>query len=578
MLRRLVCNGYFWLLLLALPLGVYNTVRPFDLVRIWPDTGGYVEMADMEITDPRGLATMRTWGFPVLLKVYRFVFLEHSLTIDPADRGGGVWQYRKVWRDLGWNRSWWITFGETDGDWLAEHNGRHLFGNCWLISDEVTDPWAFVPTCQLLLHVFSVLMFYAGLRQLDFAPVAGVLMCMPVMYFDYLDAIEHSLLADATGQAFLLLTVSSFFFVLRNPLRPLRWASLGFCVFASYHIRAAFQFLLVMLPLVAAIVGSYGGGPKKHRLALAGAVFVLCWLPYLAYCGLRYKVVGQFNLVSYTGWNFFGLCGQLFTDEMLPEVSDECKPLAEVLLRGRQEPAAQDTLRAWTGGMYYHDSHGWIPPLPHGRPVYELDYDRIQDQYSWLVWQVIWPWVWGHYRDEEGHVDVVAVDRLFLKFSLDFIRHHPDIYLMCMVKGWQRALLFLVLRWATRIPVYLFCAMLLLAAVFRLIAGRAPPETAENDPGQVPARERFKIFTWTAVLFFVFKIQLATMVVAIMMIWDIDGRYPDAASLLLPCLPMLGVYYLGRYCVRIWRARGSARREQAPESALRGPQTAGLPA
>jgi hypothetical protein len=53
------------------------------------------------------------------------------------------------------------------------------------------------------------------------------------------------------------------------------------------------------------------------------------------------------------------------------------------------------------------------------------------------------------------------------------------------------------------------------------------------------------IFTQTAVLLFVLKIQLAVMVVAIMMYGDIDGRYVDTAALLLPCLPMLGVYYLG---------------------------------
>jgi hypothetical protein len=51
----------------------------------------------------------------------------------------------------------------------------------------------------------------------------------------------------------------------------------------------------------------------------------------------------------------------------------------------------------------------------------------------------------------------------------------------------------------------------------------------------------------------VLKTQLAVMVVAIMMCWDIDGRYPDTASLMLPCLAMLGVYSLGGYTIRALR-------------------------
>src|SRR5207237_1306467 len=157
--------------------------RPFDRLIVWPDSKSYTDMADLDLLDPAGLTTLRPWGYPVLLKLYR------------------------------------LGFGEGSG-------------------------WTYLPTCHLLLHVFSVLVFYAGLRQLRFPVLAGVLMCVPVLHFDYFEFTTYSLLADTPGQAFLLLTVSSFFFVLRKPTRLLRWECLALCVFASYQIRAAFQFLL----------------------------------------------------------------------------------------------------------------------------------------------------------------------------------------------------------------------------------------------------------------------------------------------------------------------------------------------
>jgi len=226
-------------------------------------------------------------------------------------------------------------------------------------------------------------------------------------------------------------------------------------------------------------------------------------------------------------------------------VREECRPLAEAIIKGRKDRGAQDELRRWTKWMWYFEPHDFVPPLPHGRPVTEMEYDRIQDQYSWLVWWVMWPWANEYY-----HGDIVQMDRVLLTFSLDFIRHHPDIYAMCVLEGWGRALEFAVLRLASCIPLIIFGVMLLLAGVVRLAVGKRSQPAEPEPAAAVSARQRLTIFTWTVVSFFLFKIQLAAMVVAIMMVWDIDGRYADTASLMLPCLPMLGIYYLGRYVLR----------------------------
>jgi hypothetical protein len=492
--------------------------------RLWPDSYNYLYMAQLDLPDPAGLASTRTWGYPLLLKCYKVVFL-----------------------NLDFNHAWYIETGPKDEAWVLKNAAQKIQPDVWLAFH---DPWAFMPECQLALHILSVLVFYRGLRELSFPAAAACLMCVPVLIYDYLDINTYSLLADAPGQAFLLFTITSFFFVLRQPRRPLRWLMLALCVFASYHIRAAFQFLLVMLPLVTLLIGSCaaGIGAKKYRLALTAVMVLICWLPYVAYCGWRYHVVGQFSLVAYTGFNFFGLCGQLFTAEMMPEVREECKPLARAIVEGRETDYQQDVLRSWTGGMWYKQSHGWIPPLPHGRPIQELEYERIQDQYSWLVWRVLWPWL-----DQNYHGNTVAQDKLLLTFSLDFIRHHPDIYLMVMLKGWRAALEFAALRWAMRVPMLLFGIALLLAAIVRLVKGTAPPKKVTRQLDELPESRRTLVLTLTIFFFFVLKTQLAVMVVAIMMCWDIDGRYPDTASLMLPCLAMLGVYSLGGYTIRALR-------------------------
>src|SRR4051812_35705920 len=106
MLRRPAGNGYCWLLCFSVALFIYHFLRPFDYIRLWPDSDDYIEMANLDLLDPRGLATFRTWGYPLILKLYLLVL----------------------------------------------------------------PPWDYLATCQLVLHIISVLVFYRGLRELDFPP------------------------------------------------------------------------------------------------------------------------------------------------------------------------------------------------------------------------------------------------------------------------------------------------------------------------------------------------------------------------------------------------------------------------
>src|SRR5580765_3278575 len=100
MLRRLVGNGVFWLLLCSLPLFVYHTLRPFDYLKRWADSGDYLEMVEMDLLDPQGLCSLRPWGYVIFLKGYDVVFNDWGLA--PT-------------------HSWWLAFGEHDQQWIDEY-------------------------------------------------------------------------------------------------------------------------------------------------------------------------------------------------------------------------------------------------------------------------------------------------------------------------------------------------------------------------------------------------------------------------------------------------------------------------
>jgi len=321
-MRRLCKCGWLWLLLLSSLLGVYQIKRGFDKVDYWPDSVNYLDLYKKDLADEEGLRHLRTWGYPLMLQAYR----------AGVDRLGPTW-------------SWWLVFDEQDPHWLTAHHARQILPGCWLIFEEIHDPWAYLPTCHLLLHIFAVLMLYAGWRQIGFPKVAAVLVCLPVLFFDMID-LTHSLLTDSPGQSLTILAISAFLFVLSKPRRPLRWLLLTLVVFAAWQTRPVSQYLVVMLPLAGWLLRSYAGAARNglRRFTLPAMLLLVCCVPLLAFCGWRYHVVGHFGVVSFMGHNLIGLTGCLLTEEMLPEIREECQPLARMLLERRNAP---DVLSWW---------------------------------------------------------------------------------------------------------------------------------------------------------------------------------------------------------------------------------------
>jgi hypothetical protein len=87
----------------------------------------------------------------------------------------------------------------------------------------------------------------------------------------------------------------------------------------------------------------------------------------------------------------------------------------------------------------------------------------------------------------------------------------------------------------------------------RLLGGRAAPVCPDGAAG-LRDRDLFAIYGVVAVLLFLCNSQVVVLM-AMCEYW----RYIDPAALLLPGLPMLGVYVLGKYVLRR-RARSTVNR------------------
>jgi hypothetical protein len=111
-------------------------------------------------------------------------------------------------------------------------------------------------------------------------------------------------------------------------------------VFFAYQIRPAYLFLVVAIPLLAAVLGREGerersGASPRRLVATALAV---CLLPLLAFSVLRWSLVGRLGLVSFEGFNLAGIALSLLSPAVVAELPAEHRPLAQAILaeRGRR--------------------------------------------------------------------------------------------------------------------------------------------------------------------------------------------------------------------------------------------------
>src|SRR5262245_54242654 len=142
-MRRVLGHGWLWLLLFSTVLVVPWLLDDPTGLRVNNDTPEYLAMSERDLLDGEALRGYRTWGYPVFLKLVRFI----------------------------------------------------------------SSDYAWVPGLQLALHVAGVLVLYAGLCAVGFPTLAAVLACLPVLLADSLwdQQMPRYLMTDSLGNTLLLM-------------------------------------------------------------------------------------------------------------------------------------------------------------------------------------------------------------------------------------------------------------------------------------------------------------------------------------------------------------------------------------
>jgi hypothetical protein len=198
-----------------------------------------------------------------------------------------------------------------------------------------------IPWVHLALLSGTIIFFDSALRRYGCSPWEAFLAACGVLYavLPWRNQVAW-VLTDFPGMLMAVNSIGCLFWLLGNRRSFLAWLGLAFAVFAAYSIRPAYLFLVPLVPCLGLVLSRVRWGcslRSARSWGFAGALAVVCLVPLLAYCTLRFAVVGRFGLVSYGGYTLSGLASELVDPEIDNELPVAHRPLAKAVRDKRAE-------------------------------------------------------------------------------------------------------------------------------------------------------------------------------------------------------------------------------------------------
>jgi len=379
---------------------------------------------------------------------------------------------------------------------------------------------SYVPTAHFLAFVLANILFHIGLIQVGYN-IWTATWCTIAMLFGRA-AIDQLMLiqADSLAISLAIAATGCFLMFVSAARRPLSWLGLSLFTFLTYQVHPSYLFLIPLWPLASWILDAFllrRLASHREILQRTACVALLSIMPFLAFCTLRWCVVGHWGLVSFGGYNLVGVTGQFLDQRLASELPPRLQPLATEMLQRRPTVGP-----ATTPG----------------------DFLAMETMFNPTVWDLAVP-----IAEQLSDRDPVRVNQLLNDLSREIIRRRPWLYGYWLIANANHARQELMLLLAFDKGITLLLVAYMFMQFISLLGGRALPQPAPRpatDPQKKSIEaDRFielQLLLWLAVLFAAARITL------VILVEPAISRYMTGAMVLLPAaaavwLPVPGVRF-----------------------------------
>ena len=385
---------------------------------------------------------------------------------------------------------------------------RHpLFG--WLLGLLPGRDHAAVPLSQTVLFLLATMALHHALRSYGLSLRAGWSVTAALLGSNLL-LLWHGAVHPEFPAVVLLL--AALVCIVRAASGAAFWPyALGFggSLGLAYVLRPSLLPAIVLLPLLQAGLARLRGEERILRKTVA--LVALAALPFLANSAVRWRAVGDFNIVSFGGYQMSGMAGLMLTPEIVAALPEDVRPLGRAILDARI--AAEREGEVIATPLNSRGERSFASTALGYYDLYARTYDDLLQRRIMTL---------------QGGESWVAFNGRLMRLSLATVRAAPGRYLAWVAGGTMR---FTGRLLASNIAFALATGGFLAAYAAALWRRRLPVAEAAG-PLDVPA-----------LLCLVTVTVVAAGALTVVTTFP-AARYIDTAGLFLPALPIYGLLSL----------------------------------
>ena len=263
-----------------------------------------------------------------------------------------------------------------------------------------------VPWFQYIVSAVCTGFFLATLMRCGWSSWMALAATSPLLASPLVLEYSRVLTPDLLAQSFSIVAVSFWLNVVNKGKGIANLIGLSFFSFLAYQTKPSCLFLLAFVPVGGYIARWWLNPDVRDAWLVACRLLAASTIPFVAWCTLRWVVVGHFGLVSFGGYNIIGLAGQWIQTDSIDQLTTEVRPLAVKILQGRE-------------------AKKWEPATT---------YDEMEARFNPMVWEIAVP---AAAALCEG--DSRIMNRQMAELSSQVLKSQPTAYVGWLSKAAKRS-------------------------------------------------------------------------------------------------------------------------------------------
>lgn len=281
------------------------------------------------------------------------------------------------------------------------------------------DNFTLLPTIVALLFFAGVYYLYRSLIGFGVTEAGALALTLPLVVSNSLFRYTRDVSPEIPAIVFMLVALSYL-------LRLQQWSSnriwhyLAFMVALgmAYLIRPSLIPFIVMMPVLSCVLSRLKTG--RWNVRLATLIFALAAAPFITVSTVRYVAVGDFNTVSFGGFNMTGLASSILSEQIIPKLAAENRELARNILEKREAMTRT----------------GEISPMVINYDTGVRDYRRTARSYFDILANNFDELVYRVVKNERmPDENMVHLNRRMMAFCVDVVQAAPLDYAMWVLGG-----------------------------------------------------------------------------------------------------------------------------------------------